>query len=1132
MTSTDGVGGTACSIASGGTTAAGGSQTIAGGRVTGGTLSSLPIQSTTELIGLGGTGTVGGRWAIGGSDVTATSSTTGGLGSTGGVLATSATTASPLRIVQQRTEYRVNPIGLDVALPRMQWQLESALENEWQTAYRVRVAGSEAALVDGEADLWDSGKVHSGESTQIVYGGSPLKAGRVAYWNVEVWNKSDVPSGPSNTATWEMGPDPTAGEWQAQWITAPPATLSTPGLHWIGFPEAGPPDSSAVRRRLFRRMFTVSADPIQRASLIVTGSRTYRAFVNGVTAAVGTEWQNAQSVEITPLLVHGNNAVAVDASGLDSDAGILAQLRLETSSGEATLISTDESWRTSQQPPADGWQLASYDDRDDFTPARVIAPYGQGVWGTVTIGTGGGGPARYLRRAFAVDKPVKRARLHATALGLYEPSLNGKRVGAQHFAPGWTDYSKRLQLQSYDVTTQLLQGQNVLGLVLGDGWFQGRVASFSRGQYGPGPIRALCQLELELSDGSRQVVATDENWEASSGPIIASDLIDGEEYDARRELLNWNAPGSTATGFVKAEVIAAAQVPTLVAQPDDGITAAEELAPLGVTEREPGVFVYDLGQNMSGWVRLSVIGTRGATLTLRFAEVLNPDGSLYTANLRSALASERYTLRGGTREIYEPHFTSHGFRYVELSGEVSLLTAPPDITTITGIVAHAATPSTLTFSTSDEVLNKLQRNIVWSQKGNFTAVPTDCPQRDERLGWTGDAQIFAPTAAMNMNVAAFFTKWTRDVDDAQSAAGAFPDIAPSPPALRGAGTPGWGDAGVIVPFTVYLSYGDKRILQEHYPAMKRWIQYIASANPNQLWQRSRGSDYGDWLSIDADTDKEVIATAFYAHSADLVARTAKILEKSEDQSMYEQLFSSIAAAFRTAYVTDDGHVKSDTQTAYALALRFNLLTPTQRIAVASRLNADLESRSGYLSTGFLGVAHLLPALSGAGSSNTAYRLLSNEGFPSWRYEINRGATTIWERWNGIEPNGAWYDPAMNSFNHYSFGAVGEWIYNTILGLELDEDVPGWKSFRVRPQPGAGLTSARGSFLSPYGVIGVDWTLLNGLFTLKVAVPVNTRAEVILPFRADAAPDAGPAVDAVADGHVVGSGTHVFTVRTP
>src|ERR671913_331421 len=536
-------------------------------------------------------------------------------------------------------------------------------------------------------------------------------------------------------------------------------------------------------------------------------------------------------------------------------------------------------------------------------------------------------PSPYLRREFPLDKPVRRARLYATARGVYELYINGNKVGNDVLAPGWTDYDRRIQYQTCDVTPLLADGPNALGAVLGDGWFAGFVGfdpKHKGAHYGARP-QLLAQLNVEYEDGTTESLATEGSWRCSTGPILYSDLLVGESYDARREMPGWAEPGFHDSGWygVEAEEI---EDTNLVAQPDEGIRITEELEAKTVTEPESGRYVFDLGRNMVGWVRLNVEGEAGAEVTLRHAEALNPDGTIYTENLRSARQADTFILKGEGEETFEPRFTFHGFRYVEVTG----YPGEPPLGALTGRVVHSATPPTGSFECSSQMVNELQENIVWGQRGNFLSVPTDCPQRDERLGWMGDAQVFVRTACFNMDVAAFFEKWMADVEDAQSPEGAFPDVAPL---LRGLsmldlsnGAPAWGDAGIIVPWTVYRTYGDTRIVEKHYDAMGRWMEYLREANPDLLRTERLGNNYGDWLAPKGDyTPKDLLATAYWAYDARLMAEMAEAIGRRDDARGYEELFRGIKEAFIAAYVFSDGRVKGDTQTCYTLVLHMNLL---------------------------------------------------------------------------------------------------------------------------------------------------------------------------------------------------------------
>jgi alpha-L-rhamnosidase len=707
-------------------------------------------------------------------------------------------------------------------------------------------------------------------------------------------------------------------------------------------------------------------------------------------------------------------------------------------------------------------------------------------------------PSPYLRKEFRLEKPVRRARLYATARGVYEVYANGVRVGDDVLAPGWTDYHRRIQYQTYDVTGLLAEGRNALGGILGDGWFAGFVGFDAKrrgSHYGVRP-QLLAQLNVEYEDGTKESIATDGSWRCSTGPILFSDLLVGESYDAREEMPGWADPGFDDSGWdaVGVEEIGDAQ---LVAQPDEGVRETEAIEAKTVTEPESGVYVFDMGQNMVGWARLRVRGETGTRVTLRHAEALNPDGTIYTTNLRFARATDSYVLKGDGEEVYEPRFTFHGFRYVEVTG----YPGEPPLEAITGRVVHSATPPSGSFECSRPMVNRLHSNIVWGQRGNFISVPTDCPQRDERLGWMGDAQVFVRTAAFNMDVAAFFAKWMVDVEDAQSPEGAFPDVAPLPAGSGlidlSRGAPAWGDAGVIVPWTIYRNYDNTRIVERHYGAMARWMQYLREANPDLLRKNRMGNNYGDWLSPKGDrTPKDLLATAYWAYDARLMAEMAQALGREEDSLRYAELFDGIKGAFNEAYVAPDARISGDTQTCYVLALHVDMLPEKLRAAAAGHLVEAIEREDWRLSTGFVGVGYLCPVLTEAGHADVAYRLLNNDAFPSWGYTIEQGATTIWERWDGWTEESGFQSPNMNSFNHYSLGSVGEWLYRYVAGIDLGE--PGYRHIIIRPRPGGGLRHARSEYDSVRGRISSAWSIEGDRFKLEVTIPPNTTATVHVP----------------------------------
>ncbi len=739
-----------------------------------------------------------------------------------------------------------------------------------------------------------------------------------------------------------------------------------------------------------------------------------------------------------------------------------------------------------------------------------------GDWTAKWIGTppqpadSGETPSPLLRREFRLHGRVRSARLYVTSLGLDQVFLNGRRVGDDELTPGWTSYHHRLLYRTYDVTALLHDGDNAVGAMLGDGWYRGYLG-FYHGRNLYGEHRALqLQLDVRYADGHVQRIVSDGSWKTIDGPVRSSDIYDGETYDARLERPGWDSPHYAAAAWSPVAVLPAPAA-TLVAPQSPPVQRVRELKPVSITRAPDGEWLFDLGQNFAGWARLRVRGTAGTEVTMRFAEVLDHDGNIYTANLRRAKQTDRYIMKGGGPEVFEPHFTYHGFRYVAVSG----LPAPPDSSTITGIVLSSNLEQTSTFATSDTMLNELQHNIVWSQRSNFLSVPTDCPQRDERLGWTGDAQVFAPTAAFDMGVDGFFSNWLTDLAIDQHADGSVPWVIPNPmggDSTDKAGTAGWGDAAVVVPWTMYLAYGDRALLARQLPSMRAWVDFEKrQAGASGVWRP--GSQFGDWLAYHssdagypgATTGTDFIATAYLAHSADLVSRAARALGDSADAAEYRALFERERAAFDHEFVTPAGRVAENTQTAYALALQFDLLPDSLRATAGRRLAADVRLHGTHLTTGFLGTPQLLDALANTGHLRLAYALLLQRTYPSWLYPITRGATTTWERWDGIRPNGTFEDPSMNSFNHYAFGAVGDWMYRTIAGIEIDPVEPGYEHSIIAPRPGGGLTSAHASIATQYGTLSSAWSLDGSSFTLDVTVPPNTWSTITVP---------GTTVDAV------------------
>ncbi len=754
------------------------------------------------------------------------------------------------------------------------------------------------------------------------------------------------------------------------------------------------------------------------------------------------------------------------------------------------------------------WQVRVWDERGRDSGWSAAAVFETGLLGgawpatSAWLGNGvatpqGAAPAaRYFRGEFDVAVRPARARLYLSAFGVVEPWLNGRKVGNDYFVPGWPDYHRRVFYVAYDVTAKVQAGRNALGLILGEGWYSSTLLRSS--QFGHEP---LVSAFLELTDeaGNTTTVATDKNWRWAEGPIVAQSIYYGETFDARREDPQWStAQGAAWTWHPAQPEGPSSAVTAITAHYAPPVRRTEELHPVSRREVSPGVFLYDLGQNMVGWARLKAQVAAGTEVTMRFAEMLEADGTIHTKNLRSAHATATYIAQGGGVETWEPRFSFFGFRYVELSG-----VQHPSDDAITGVVLHSDLPRIGFFECSNPLLNKLYANTLWGQKGNFLEVPTDCPQRDERLGWTGDAEVFSNTANYNFGSGAFYRQWLASVRDSYrdepGGQSGFADVAPDI-GLR-YGSTGWGDAAVIVPYNTWLHTGARRLLEENFDTIQRWIEAQARDGPDGIRRSARS--YGDWLApgykaAEAPTPYTLIATAYFAHVADLAGRMAAELGRTEIAASDRALFAHIKAAFAREYIGADGRLASDEQTAYLLALGFDLVPPETRPKTVAHLVRTFTEKNNHLATGFLGTPLVTPVLTAVGRADLAYSVVLQETYPGWLFSVKNGATTIWERWDSWTPEHGFNPEGMNSFNHYAYGSVVGWFYDTIAGLSPDAAAPGWKRFHVAPIPGGNLTYAKASVETPYGVAASDWKIVNGRFELAVTVPPNTQAQVSLP----------------------------------
>jgi len=990
-------------------------------------------------------------------------------------------------------EHLVDPLGIGTRVPRLSWKLaarESSTRDLAQSAYQVLVASSEAGLQAEQGDLWDSGKVATSTSLDLEYAGLPLGSNQRAFWKVRAFDPDGRASEWSVIARFSTGLLD-AHDWQGEWIgfDAPARRPETSGFgdaSWIGF--AGDPPEAPAGHRLYTLRFELSA-AATKARLRLTVDNQWRVLVNEheVHASDGQEfaWRRPADVDIASALVAGTNTLNVHAfnEGV-GPTGLLARLELELADGTHRSLVSDASWLAS-----DGANEAGPSGQ-----AKVLARHGDGPWGRLEDAALFLPPTRLLRKTFMSASLPVRATLFVSALGLVDVELNGVRVSEELFTPGWTDYTKRVPYRTHDVTALVRQGQNALGAELADGWYAGYVGYGGRRNHYGEKLRLRVQLALEHQDGTRTVVASDGSWRAATGARLEADFLMGERHDARLEPRGWSTPEFDAAAWQPVD-LGAEVAPVLEPHAGPPVRVVAEFEPREVWQTGPDTWVSDLGQNIAGFVRLAVEAEAGTTLTLRHAERLNEDRTLYTTNLRGARATDVYTCRGGGLERWTPRFTFHGFQYVELTG----LGRAPRPGELTALAVTSDTPYVSTLETSEPRLTRLMENIRWTQRMNFLDIPTDCPQRDERLGWTGDAQIYAHTASLNADVQAFFTKWLQDLTDAQRADGQLPMVAPLKVAGDDGG-PAWADAGVIVPMVLYEAYGDRRLLERQYPSMQRFLAFCEQRSGEDCLPPEEFHCFGDWVSVHSNTPTVILYTAYFAHCAQLMERAATILGHADDARRYGELFQRVKRAFNQAYVAADGKIHGDTQCAYALALAFDLVDGPMRDEAARRLVADIEAHGGHFTTGFVGTKDLLVALSKVGREDVAYRLLLNRTYPSWLFSIEHGATSIWERWDGWTPEKGFQDPGMNSFAHYSFGSVAQWMFQTIGGIDAAE--PGYARLDLRPRPGGGLTHARTRFDSPHGPVEVAWELVGDTLELAVEVPPNVRADLALPMRGE------------------------------
>jgi alpha-L-rhamnosidase len=990
------------------------------------------------------------------------------------LLATAAVSAATLTPRDLRCEYRANPEGIDTAAPRLTWTLapaDPALRGLHQQAYRVLVASTEAALRANRGDLWDSGRVASPQSVLVPYAGKPVAPGAAAYWKVQVWDQAGAAGDWSAPAHWSRGLD----RWTAQWVgqALPPANPT--GSPYADFSAAHWIRAGAARE--FRTTFTVPPGrSIARAISVFGSAAGADVSVNGAPVANNSSVNIPQVQYVTHLLHPGENSIVVTARpGNDDTAkGVVGALRVEFASGSAIIVPTSSVW-TSTAPVEDA---------------------GTGPWNTTGFTTEHRNPAVQLRKPFAVSKPVRRAMVYYSGLGLSELWLNGAKVGDHVLSPGLTDYDKHVLYETFDVTSSLKPGANTVGLWLGNGRYHAPRLHGNPDTRNFGDPKAILELHIEYTDGTTAAVLSDATWHSSTGPIVANNEYDGEEYNANWET-TWSMPGSD--DWLSASVVSA---PTgaLVPQTAEPLRVVETLRPVSVRKLAPNVYIFDMGQNMVGWARLHVQGPRGTRVVLRFAETLRPDGSLYTENLRSARATDTYTLKGGTAETWEPRFTYHGFRYVEVTG----YPGEPGTGAVEGRVVQDDMPRLADFTSSSDLLNRIHRNMFWGIRGNYRSIPTDCPQRDERQGWLGDRSQVSRSETYMFDVAAFYTKWIRDLEDSQRADGAIPDVSPNYWPFYSDNLT-WPGTLLFVPGMLYDQYGDRRPLEHAWPFMNRWLDHIRTYAKDNLMPKDT---YGDWCVPPEDprlihsqdpariTDKTLIGTAYLYKLLTLMSRYARLLERPAEAAAFDREAAQVEASFQKKFFKPASSIYDNgTQTSSILPLSFGMIPEGYRAAVVRTLVDRIARESdNHVGVGLVGAQWLMRTLSDNGYADLAYTIATQKTYPGWGYMVDRGATTIWELWNGDTA-----DPAMNSGNHVmQIGDLAVWMYEYLAGIRSDPDQPGFRHILIHPYPAGDLTFVKASHQTAYGTIVSSWKREAGVFTLDVTIPPNTTATVTLP----------------------------------
>ncbi|GAB6283050.1 MAG: family 78 glycoside hydrolase catalytic domain [Ignavibacterium sp.] len=986
---------------------------------------------------------------------------------------------SKIKPTNLKCEYKINPSSIDEKYPRFSWITDYKGYNSFQTSYKILVATSIKNLQSLNGDIWDSGKVNSSESNNIQFNGIRLHSNTTYYWQVMIWNEkneSSLWSEPTNFSTGLFE----QSEWKAKWIShiyknqqEDSISFHSKKDKWIWFPYQNPEDK--FRNIYLYKTFNLKKiNCIKSANLIVTADEKFKLYFNGKLIAQSDNkiysWTRPVDCDVINLLNEGKNILQVE--GMNSyveKPGFILRMEIKFKSGKKRIIFTNKKWKSTLK------------DENNFCEAVEVAIAGEKPW-RVPKSKLEFNPAAYFKKTFKVNKKTKRAFIYCSALGLYHLNINNKNVTDDLFTPGWSNFNKNVYYNSYEITSLIRKGNNTVNIILADGYYSG-YCGWERGRnyYGKFPAIKI-QLMINYDDGTEEIISTDKSWLSAEGPVREADILMGEFFDSDYEPIN-------STKFKK--IIVRTDVETnMKSYKANEIKIRCELKTISIHKIDDNKFIVDFGQNFAGYVKLKLRNTK-KKIIFRFAEILNDDGTLYTENIRMARAQDTYISRGDKTEIWQPLFTYHGFRYVEITGLNKI-----EEDTITGISINSLPEQTASFNSSNKKLNKLFECILWNQRSNYLDIPTDCPQRDERLGWTGDAVSFFKTAAFNYDVSAFYSKWFENLFDEQKNNGELPPFAPLPDLGVGPiyfNSAGWADVGIITPFLFYQFYNDISLLEKYYQQMKSFINSLEKMSDNFILDNF---GYGDWLCIGEETSKSYIATAYFSFDCFLMSKIASLLRYNEDAVHYKLFFYKIKKSFRKKFLNKDGSLKNLTQTAAVLSIHFGLLNSNEKQKAINFLVNDIIEKDYHITTGFLGLSFLMQVLSAIGRNDIAFKVLTNNEFPSWFYMINNGSTTLWERWDSYHSEKGFFEPTMNSFNHCSLGCIGEWLFTNLAGINSLES--GFKKILLKPYFPEKLNFVRASFQSINGLFKSEWQKDRNDLFMKIQIPFNTSVVISLP----------------------------------